>query len=237
MRTKPLAGAAARRAATRGRGRPRSWLVRALLVVVVGVGAAHGAPTEATAENWEELVLNGPTPALVGFFVPWCEHCKRFKPQFRALERAAAAHDGARLLEVDCEGANAGLCHEYDITGYPSVLAFNPPDEQRIEYRGTLNMESLEAWIKEGNLALGCTLETAHRCSPSELRGIDKLLQRDPEENASELRDHKARLREAQAAHENTKRELEDRLMAADDELKERKSEAIRKLLLLRSTM
>lgn len=59
---------------------------------------------------------------LAEFFAPWCGHCKKLAPEY---DEAAAAlkEKNIPLVKVDCT-AEADLCKDYGVEGYPTVKVF-----------------------------------------------------------------------------------------------------------------
>ena len=63
---------------------------------------------------------------LAEFFAPWCGHCKKLAPEY---EEAATTlkEKSIPLVKVDCT-AEADLCKDYGVEGYPTVKVFRGPD-------------------------------------------------------------------------------------------------------------
>ncbi|CCK71356.1 protein disulfide isomerase MPD1 KNAG_0G02990 [Huiozyma naganishii CBS 8797] len=103
-------------------------IIAALCAVVVGTGFYEGARdvVELTAKDFDKVVHGSNYTSLVEFYAPWCGHCQRMKP---SVEKAARRLAGvAQVAAVNCDlNKNRGLCREYNVEGYPTVMLFKPP--------------------------------------------------------------------------------------------------------------
>lgn len=72
-------------------------------------------------------------PWFIMFFAPWCGHCKRLMPIWD--EFAESHGDHINVARVDCDDSNSkGLCSQFDVSGYPTVLYLR--DGKVYRYRG-----------------------------------------------------------------------------------------------------
>ena len=63
---------------------------------------------------------------LAEFFAPWCGHCKKLAPEYE--EAATTLKDkNVPLVKVDCT-AEADLCKDYGVEGYPTIKVFRGLD-------------------------------------------------------------------------------------------------------------
>ena len=99
-------------------------------------------------QNWQEEVLESPTPVLVDFWAEWCAPCKAMVPDLEAIAGEYAGRVRVGKLNVE---ENATTQGEYAIMSLPTLLLFKDGRvaEQRV---GKMNRGQLAKLLDE-NLA------------------------------------------------------------------------------------
>jgi thioredoxin 1 len=102
-----------------------------------------GALTEATKENFRELVAEG--LSMVDVWGPSCQPCFALMPHF---ERLAAAHPEVTALKLEAPKARR-LCMELRLLGLPVFLVFKDGEEVARLDGADISPEKLESWLED----------------------------------------------------------------------------------------
>ncbi len=86
--------------------------------------------SQATASDFEDVVLKAKTPVLVDFYADWCPPCQALAP---ILEDLATINpkdwpQNTRIAKVDVD-AEAALKNKYNIRSMPTLVLFNQGQE------------------------------------------------------------------------------------------------------------
>jgi len=89
-----------------------------------------------TDSNFRSKVIEGGAPWLVEFYAPWCGHCQRLEPEWKAASAEVHEKTGNKvklgMLDATQEQATA---QQYGIQGYPTIKMFFP-DGRVEDYNG-----------------------------------------------------------------------------------------------------
>eukprot|EP00035_Acanthoeca_spectabilis_P034238 m.27846 g.27846 ORF g.27846 m.27846 type:complete len:381 (+) comp6480_c0_seq2:1221-2363(+) len=85
---------------------------------------------------------------FVKFFAPWCDHCRGMAADWEALAREK---HGVTIAEVDCT-KDGGLCSEYGVSGYPTLLFFAGGAEP-VEHTGGRTLQSFSHFVSQQQAA------------------------------------------------------------------------------------
>ena len=114
------------------------------------------------AHNFYDLVVDKETATVkadkgwfVKFYAPWCGHCKELAPTWKELHMETKGD--LNVGEVDCDSAQgSGLCREYGVRGYPTLIYFPPASTEESEhkmckYTSLKVLDNLKQYALEGN--------------------------------------------------------------------------------------
>ncbi|GMS80332.1 hypothetical protein PENTCL1PPCAC_2507, partial [Pristionchus entomophagus] len=97
-----------------------------------------------SVDDFNQYVINSPTPVLVDFHADWCGPCQLLGPR---LEEKVAGRAGALLMaKVNVDDAGE-LASEWNISAVPTVMAFNN-GECVGEFKGNVSDDELESFIE-----------------------------------------------------------------------------------------
>jgi len=89
-----------------------------------------------TDSNFRDKVINGGAPWLVEFYAPWCGHCQRLEPEWKAAAGQIFEETGDKVKMGALDAtANQQTAGQYGIQGYPTIKIFYP-DGRVEDYNG-----------------------------------------------------------------------------------------------------
>jgi thioredoxin-like negative regulator of GroEL len=100
-----------------------------------------GAVSEATRENFDELVESGTT--LVDVWGPECRPCLALKPH---VEKLAAARDDLHVVMLEAPKARR-VCIRLKVHGLPTFLLMHDGEEVARLSAPTLSPKELKDWL------------------------------------------------------------------------------------------
>ena len=151
---------------------------RAFLLLLLALGAAAAASPEVLrldADSFEPSIASRPFVA-VAFVAPWCAHCKRLEPEWRAAASKLAAR-GRNItlatLDTTAGDANAALAARHDVRGFPSIRIFRDGDPSGAEeYKGPRAADGVVATLER--------LEASAETMLATLREAEAFVRSDP---------------------------------------------------------
>lgn len=115
-----------------------------------------------TPDNFDSVALNPKTISMVGFFAPWCGHCKSIKPVWEKLSKLYAMEKHVVIAAVDAD-AHKELGTRYEVTGFPTLKLFNTGKDAIVPYSGARDLENLVEFINEH---AGTDIDTRGKIGP-----------------------------------------------------------------------
>jgi thioredoxin 2 len=101
--------------------------------------------TEASDEDFAEVVESSRIPVLIDLWAPWCGPCRMVSP---ALERLAARYKGCvKLVKVNVD-ASPRLTQRFAIQGIPTLLVMNQ-GQVLARQTGAPPEPALRAWFEQ----------------------------------------------------------------------------------------
>lgn len=157
----------------------------AAAAVATATGASAGSVVELTKSNFEAEIAG--KPAVVKFYAPWCGHCKALAPAWEQLAEEYNPKGNVVVAKVDCTTEEA-LCGTHQVSGYPTLLSFEPGKSKGEPYNLNRDLASLKKWVD--GLKPPCKASNPKDCSAKEVEYINKM----KSASKTELTDALARL-------------------------------------------
>jgi len=101
------------------------------------------------SHNFNSLVLESKDIWLVEFYAPWCGHCKKLEPKWRAA--ANQLNGRVKLGKIDCD-VYADMKDRYKIEGFPSIQVFpygEKTDKNHEDYDGPRETDDIVRYAEE----------------------------------------------------------------------------------------
>lgn len=92
-------------------------------------------------------ILSAKQQAFVMFYVPWCPHCQKAKPNFWEVAEKLKDRTDLWLAAMDCsETKNGEICYSLDVKGYPAFKYF-ANGKSVASYEGDRNAADLLSFV------------------------------------------------------------------------------------------
>ena len=145
-----------------GRGPSIVWIVAVLLVVVAWAGAMalRGGGEKQVLVGWadgmpagQQIAQETDRPMIVLFTATWCGYCQTLKkdvlnqPAVQDALRAGFVPVQIDMTDRSSANPNAPVAQQYNISGYPTVLAMSPEGQWIEEFRGERTLDRFIAWL------------------------------------------------------------------------------------------
>lgn len=125
-----------------------------LAVAAIGLASRTRAAEEAASPNvidaaptdFDAIVAQG--HALVGFFAPWCGHCKAIKPAWNRVADLFADEPDVSIVSVDAD-KHRSLGERFEVQGFPSLKYFPAGGGKPVAYDGGRSEKDLVAFLNE----------------------------------------------------------------------------------------
>ena len=102
-------------------------------------------PTDVTAQNFEEEVVEEASPVLVDFWSASCPHCQRLNPDFE--EAAEQAQGKVKFAKVSVQDARP-LFSQHRVNAVPTLVLFRE-GEELARQEGALSPQEISAWLDQ----------------------------------------------------------------------------------------
>ncbi|XP_045767975.1 thioredoxin domain-containing protein 5 homolog isoform X2 [Maniola jurtina] len=126
----------------------KDLLITFLLILPHYVAPEESAVYEYGPDNFKQQIedMDG---NFIMFYAPWCRHCTEFYPIWSELGELINTKDSKfAIAQVDCT-KHFKLCHDNDITGYPTLLYFHKNSFSPVEYKRTRDLPSLTLFLSD----------------------------------------------------------------------------------------
>ncbi len=103
---------------------------------------------ELSPSNFDDEALDEGKVALVGFFAPWCGHCKAIKPVWEELAKLFEHESHVVIGAMDAD-KHKDLGEKYEVTGFPTLKLFGLGSGEPIPYAGARELDALVEFVNE----------------------------------------------------------------------------------------
>lgn len=97
--------------------------------------------------NFHEVSSDPDTDVLIDFYAPWCGHCRKFEPNYKALAKKLQHVKTLKIYKLD---ATRNEVQGMNIMGFPTIVLFqagSSPKRQHV-YQGNRQPDDMVNWLK-----------------------------------------------------------------------------------------
>lgn len=106
-----------------------------------------GPVKKVVGKSFKQEVMDNDDDVILKFYAPWCGHCKKLEPVYKALAEAMADNKKLRFYEVD---ATKNDIEGHPIHGFPVIKFFPGKDKSNPQtYEGDRSESDIAKFIKE----------------------------------------------------------------------------------------
>lgn len=130
-----------------------------------------------TEDNFNRHVYErkGGGHSFVKFYAPWCQHCKKLAPTWKAVEKVYPKSAGLLVGSVDCSDGPKGrnpLCDKHKAMSLPTLMYFHSDKKKGTSYDGNRTEDDLLAFAAELNST--CSLTERDECTDEQAASIEE---------------------------------------------------------------
>jgi len=128
-------------------GRLKPWL-RSEPEPLPKDAGGNGAVGVLVGTSFTQTAQDSTKDVLVDFYAPWCGHCRKFEPSYKALARRLKHVRSLRIMKLD---ATRNEVEGMVIQGFPTVILFpaGGSPKQQVVYHGNRSPEDMLRWLHE----------------------------------------------------------------------------------------
>ncbi len=130
--------------------------------------------TQSTFQNAHRHLKGMVDASFVKFWVPWCDVCAQMAPAWDAIGDEREGSLNVLVGSVDCSRENKPLCERFNVTAYPTLLYFMPPDPDG-EFFEDVFTEKVMGEFATALVDGVCYPAHVDRCDESGREALDKL--------------------------------------------------------------
>lgn len=98
--------------------------------------------------TFEEMVYRDEQDVLIGFFAPWCGHCKKLKPKYDQVAEILSGIPSIVIAAMDVSNNDPPKRDEFEIEGIPALFLVRK-DGKIVKYDGDRDTKSIVEFVHE----------------------------------------------------------------------------------------